>query len=228
MSKPAAIIMTALVLLYSTFFLACSTIVDIDAKSYQQNGLDKNGASLSYISSNDGFPMTNRSGVGDGAVDNTNTSISLSAIGTIDSLIITVPQNEFNITDAFKVVLTGGWSLSLKDGDVAYFDASFLATPMDGTKPHIHQLTNFKAGNHSNGEINGVQLKRDVDYNHDILTINGTVDIKINGETTWENVDSSISIKGDKVMAIYLDDEQTDLHFGKQQVFGIVRDIIYS
>src|SRR3712207_4878253 len=130
MSKPAAIIMTVLVLLYSTFLLACSTIVDIDAKYYHHNGLDKNSASLSYISSNDGFPMINSSSVRDVDVDNTNTNISLSAIGTRDSLIRTVPQDEFNIPNAFKVVLTGAWSVSLKDGEVAYFGASFLATPM--------------------------------------------------------------------------------------------------
>ncbi|MDQ4072902.1 MAG: hypothetical protein M3162_01220 [Thermoproteota archaeon] len=226
MSKSSSIMMTALVLLYSTFLLSCTTIVNIDAKPYHQDGLDTNRAGLSYISSHDESLMTGAANVRD--VDNTNTSISLSAIGTIDSLIITVPQNGFNITSAFKVVLTGGWSLSLKEGDVTYFDASFLATPMDGTRPHIHQLTNFKTGSQNNGEPNGIQLKRDENYNHNILAINGTVDIKINGETTWENVDSSISIKGDKVVAIYLDDEQTDLHFGNQQVFGLVRDIIYN
>ncbi len=228
MPKLTAIITTALVVLYSTFLLACSTIVNIDAKSYHQNGIDTNSPSLSYISSNYESSMTAFASVRDVDNTNTNNNINLSAIGTIDSLIITVPQNGFNITNAFKVVLTGGWSLSLKEGNVTYFDASFLATPMDGTRPHIHQLTNFKADSQSNGDINDVQLKRDENYNHNILTINGTVDVKINGETAWEDVDSSISIKGDKVMAIYLDDEQTDLHFGKQQVFGIARDMIYN
>jgi hypothetical protein len=224
MSNPTALMMIASVLLYSMLLIACSTIVNIDAKSYQ-NTLDKSsGASLNYISSNDKSSIANNDDMG--TVDNN--GLNLSAIGTIDSLIITVPQNGFNITNAFKVVLTGGWSLSIKEGNVTYFDASFLATPMDGTKPHIHQLTNFKADGQTNDAMNGVQLKRDGDYNHDGLTVNGTVDVKINGEAIWDDVDSSISIKEDKVMSIYLDDEQTDLHFGKQQVFGIVRDIVYN
>jgi hypothetical protein len=224
MSNPTALMMIASVLLYSMLLIACSTIVNIDAKSYQ-NTLDKSsGASLNYISSNDKSSIANNDDMG--TVDNN--GLNLSAIGTIDSLIITVPQNGFNITNAFKVVLTGDWSLSIKEGNVTYFDASFLATPMDGTKPHIHQLTNFKADGQTNDAMNGVQLKRDGDYNHDGLTVNGTVDVKINGEAIWDDVDSSISIKEDKVMSIYLDDEQTDLHFGKQHVFGIVRDIVYN
>jgi hypothetical protein len=218
MSNPTALMMIASVLLYSMLLIACSTIVNIDAKSYQ-NTLDKSsGASLNYISSNDKSSIANNDDMG--TVDNN--GLNLSAIGTIDSLIITVPQN------GFKVVLTGDWYLSIKEGNVTYFDASFLATPMDGTKPHIHQLTNFKADGQTNDAMNGVQLKRDGDYNHDGLTVNGTVDVKINGEAIWDDVDSSISIKEDKVMSIYLDDEQTDLHFGKQQVFGIVRDIVYN
>jgi hypothetical protein len=38
-----------------------------------------------------------------------NTSSAFSAVGTISSLVITVPQHEFNITNAFKVILTGDW-----------------------------------------------------------------------------------------------------------------------
>jgi hypothetical protein len=39
---------------------------------------------------------------------------SFSAIGTISSLVITVSESEFKITNAFKVILTGEWNLSVK------------------------------------------------------------------------------------------------------------------
>ena len=72
---------------------------------------------------------------------------TFSAIGTINSLVITIPESGFNITDAFKVILSGEWNLSVHKGNVTNFGVNFLASPMDGTKPHIHQITNFKIDN---------------------------------------------------------------------------------
>lgn len=66
-------------------------------------------------------------------------SDTFSMIGTINSLVITVPQSGFNITNAFKVILTEGWDLDVHNGTVTNFAANFLASPMDGTKGHIHQ-----------------------------------------------------------------------------------------
>ena len=68
---------------------------------------------------------------------------TFSAIGQISSLIITVPEDDFNIADAFNVILTGDWNLSVIKGKITNFTTS-LASPMDGTKPHMHQISNFK------------------------------------------------------------------------------------
>jgi hypothetical protein len=43
---------------------------------------------------------------------------SFSAIGQIASLVITVTNSDFNIMDAFKVILTGEWNLSVRNGTV--------------------------------------------------------------------------------------------------------------
>jgi hypothetical protein len=107
---------------------------------------------------------------------NSNSSINVnsttfSSIGTISSLVITVPENEFNITNAFKVILAGDWILNVHNGTVTNFEVNFLASPMDGSKGHIHQITNFSAN-----ENELVQLTQ---FN-DSLSINGTADIKIN------------------------------------------------
>jgi hypothetical protein len=63
---------------------------------------------------------------------------TFSTIGTISSLVITVSDSAagFNITNAFKVILSGEWNLSVHKGNVTNFAANFLASPMDGTN-HI-------------------------------------------------------------------------------------------
>jgi hypothetical protein len=144
---------------------------------------------------------------------------TFSAIGQISSLVITVPESNFNITNVFKVILTGEWILSVNKGNVTNFSTNFLASPMDGSKSHIHQITNFKLDNDSKKAI--AQLTP-----NNSLSVNGTVDIKINGQTTWNSVGISISISNGSTIAIDLDDEDTSNHFGEQQIYGIVTKLI--
>jgi hypothetical protein len=144
---------------------------------------------------------------------------TFSAIGQISSLVITVPESNFNITNVFKVILTGEWTLSVNKGNVTSFSTNFLASPMDGSKSHIHQITNFKLENGSQKTI--VQLTP-----NNSLSVNGTADIKINGQTIWNNADISISISKGSTIAIDPDDEDTNNHFGEQQVYGIVTKLI--
>ena len=149
---------------------------------------------------------------------------TFSAIGTISSLVITVPplkpaEGGFNITNAFKVILTGEWNLSVRKGDVTNFAANFLASPMDGSKPHIHQITNFQKANTntSTGQQQTVQLTPD-----NRVSINGTVDVKINGVVVWHNAHVSIHILKGNTIAIRLNDKDTEEHFGEQPVLGVV------
>src|SRR5687767_1306896 len=143
---------------------------------------------------------------------------TFSAIGQISSLVITVPESNFNITNVFKVILTGEWVISVNKGNVTNF-TNFLASPMDGSKSHIHQITNFKLDNDSKKAI--AQLTPD-----NSLSVNGTVDIKINGQTIWNSVGISISISNGSTIAIDVDDEDTNNHFGQQQLYGIVTKLI--
>jgi hypothetical protein len=148
-----------------------------------------------------------------------NSTTTFSSIGTISSLVITVPENEFNITNAFKVILTGDWVLNVHNGTVTNFEANFLASPIDGSMGHIHQITNFSAN-----ENEMIQLTPD--DNNKSLSINGTADIKINGKTIWNNVDLSIIMSKGSTITIDPNDKQTDNHFGDQQVYGIVNRLI--
>lgn len=148
---------------------------------------------------------------------NANSTTTFSSIGTISSLVLTVPENEFNITNAFKVILTGDWILNVHNGTLTNFEANFLASPMDGSRGHIHQITNF-----STNENAMIQFTP----NNNSLSINGTADIKINGKTIWNNVDLSIIMSKGSTITIDPNDKQTDNHFGDQQVYGIVNRLI--
>jgi hypothetical protein len=154
--------------------------------------------------------------VNNNSTNNSNTTFS--AIGTISSLVITVPEDEFNITNAFNVILTGDWILNVHNGTITNFEANFLASPMDGSMGHIHQITNFSA---NKNEM--IQLTPD---NNNSLSIKGTVNIKINGKTVWNNVDLSIIMSKGSTITIDPNDKQTDNHFGDQQVYGIVNRLI--
>jgi hypothetical protein len=166
------------------------------------------------------------------AVTNTSSSIpknkvdTFSAIGTINSLVITVPESGFKITTAFKVILAGEWNLSIHKGNVTNFAANFLASPINGTKPHIHQITDFKKTDNNNNRYSGkiqqkVQLMPD-----NSLSVNGTVDVKINGVIVWHNVHVSILISKGNTIAISLNDKDTGNHFGQQPILGIVTRLI--
>jgi len=145
---------------------------------------------------------------------------TFSAIGTINSLDITIPESGFNITDVFKVILSGEWNLSVHKGNVTNFAVNFLASPMDGTKPHIHQITNFKIDNIGRKK-QLVQLTSD-----NSLSLKGTTDVKINGVTVWNNVHVSILISKGNTMTLSLNDKETGHHFGKQPIYGIVSRLI--
>ena len=152
---------------------------------------------------------------------------TFSAIGTISSLVITVPppadsDGGFNITNAFKVILTGEWNLSVRKGNITNFAANFLASPMDGSRPHIHQITNFqKAITTAARQQQAVQLTPD-----NSISINGTVDVKINGLVVWHNAHVSIQVLKGNTIAIRLNDKDTEDHFGAQPVLGVVNRLV--
>jgi hypothetical protein len=138
-----------------------------------------------------------------------NRNATFSAIGTISSLVITVPEDEFNITNAFNVILTGDWILNVHNGTITNFEANFLASPMDGSMGHIHQITNF-----SEKEDDRDVIILPTSDNNNSLSINGTADIKINGITIWNNAKVSITISKGNTITIDPDDKDTENHFG--------------
>jgi hypothetical protein len=197
------------------------------------NFLSLSIASFAMISSNsDGYELfivfaqmekdkdTNQKMVDTQSVNST--SKTFSVIGTISSLVMTVPQHEFNITNVFKVILTGDWVLNVRNGTVINFETNFLASPMDGSMGHIHQIINFS----ENEEDRDMIILPTSDSNSNNLSINGTADIKINGITIWNDAGISIMISKGNTISIDPDDKDTENHFGNQQVYGIVNRLI--
>lgn len=141
---------------------------------------------------------------------------SFTATGEISSLIITIPSEGLDITRAFKVILTGDWNLNIDEGKVTNFAANFLASPMDGSRPHTHQIINLE----SSTEDSPLLLQ------NNSISINGNADIKINGVTVWQDADILIQIINGSIITIDPDDADTEGHFGDQLLYGIVTRII--
>jgi len=191
------------------------------------------GSSSNHTNYNKAFAATNASLSSPSSVSSipSTKQDTFSAIGTISSLVITVPTpppaksgsvEGFNITNAFKVILTGDWNLSVHKGNLTNFAANFLASPIDGSKPHMHQITTFqKAITTTAIQQQTIQLTPD-----NTVSINGTVDVKINGVVVWHNAHVSIQILKGNTIAIRLNDKDTEDHFGAQPVSGIVTRLI--
>jgi hypothetical protein len=84
---------------------------------------------------------------------------------------------------------------------------------MDGSRPHVHQITDFRPYNNEEP----IALSDD-----NSLSVNGTADIKINDAVVWENADMSLSISKGNTFTFDPDDIDTENHFGDQQIYGIV------
>ena len=56
--------------------------------------------------------------------------------------------------------------------------------------------------------------------------INGTADIKINGQTIWKDAHISVMIANSRTFILDPNDRDTDNHFGDQSVYGIVTRLI--
>ena len=71
---------------------------------------------------------------------------------------------------------------------------------MDGTKPHMHQISNFKSTIKKPIELtsNGTPL------------INGTADLKINGQVVWEDARISVLIANSSTFMLDPNDGDTD------------------
>jgi hypothetical protein len=140
-------------------------------------------------------------------VSSTNESMTTTAAqggNTSNSTTTTTNTASHNTTTAptsslYK--LAGTWRLNVKDGNVTYFEASFVMSRDNATNhSNTYGITNFHV---ENGGY--IQL-----YPDGTAFIPGTVDIKTNGFDKWKNVEATIVIDKLTAMEIVLDSNKTN------------------
>jgi hypothetical protein len=149
--------------------------------------------------------------------DSMSADATFSAIGTISSLNF-VNNSIPDIATAKKIVLSGYWSLHVNNGRLAFFEADFVAAPVDGNISHTHQITDFIPNNNTKP----IQLSADGS-----TAISGTADVRINGINIWDGVNATILISKGSTITISLDDIMTKHHFGSQPIYGIVNRLMF-
>jgi hypothetical protein len=148
---------------------------------------------------------------------------SSSCSGDISSLIfvtqkpISATINSASLSNATKFVLSGDWNLTVSAGKVTNFAAKFIKVLNDSSKWHTHDIVNFKPSDTNNTLV---QLSPDRS-----TSIPGTVDIKLNNTSAWNNVRTNILISKGKVITINLDNNATSNHFQGQPIYGVVQSI---
>lgn len=164
--------------------------------------------------------------------------------------------NPFNITNIPKFILAGDWNIRLSNssgsnttnnnftGNLKVIDitADFVGITTDGKGSHSHQISNFtpltkkyattdKSNNGSSGSGNGNTSLSALPIAN-VLSLNGnagilgTVDVGINNNIIWKDVQTNITVSNGKTIEIQLDDRAIDYHFGKgQSIFGLVNGL---
>jgi hypothetical protein len=148
---------------------------------------------------------------------------TFSANGDISSLIFVTQKpinatiNPSSLSNATKFALSGDWNLTVNAGKVTNFAAKFIKVLNDSSRWHTHDIINFKPSN-----INNMIVRLSPDKS---ASIQGTVDIKLNNTSAWNNVKTNISISKGKVITINLDNNATGNHFQGQPIYGVVESI---
>ncbi len=165
-------------------------------------------------------------------------------------------SSQNNITNIQKFILAGDWNIQLKEINnktdnnsentlmnlkVINLTAEFLGISTDGKGDHYHQISNFKpmqSHNLTKNSLGNDNKNNDQVHLYPMLnmltpsgdaTILGTVDVGINGNIIWENVNSKITISEGKTIEIFLKEKDVNYHFGQgQSIYGLVNRLSIS
>jgi hypothetical protein len=113
-------------------------------------------------------------------------------------------------------ILGGNWNLNVESGNVTDFAANFMMVHTDGTGYHVHNITDFSAGNATVQLVQGLET-----------SISGTSDIYTNGTNSWPGTDTTLTLtQNGAVMTIMPAAEDTENHFQGQPIYGIVSSLV--
>jgi hypothetical protein len=131
---------------------------------------------------------------------------AIKANGTINSLIN---------TPTTKWIATGNWSLVTTDGGNNSFTTNMTWYTNNGTGTHTHELQNLTLTQQP-------QITEQPAIN---LALKGLMDVGTNHRVVWHKVEGTIDIQNGKTISISLNDNQTNHHFARQPIYGIVHSL---
>jgi hypothetical protein len=113
----------------------------------------------------------------------------------------------------------------MADGNIDLLDANMTFYNVNGNTSHSHEVTNFKWNRL--GGVAGASAGNAPGANNAsaMFVATGTADVGTNGVISWFGVPITLSLGGEKVISILLGDEETDNHFARQNMYGIVSSI---
>ena len=155
--------------------------------------------------------------------NNTGIFETFSVTGLISSLIIdkdvtnisSFTPNENLISSPVDYIEPGNWSLNVVDKKIRNFDVNFTMVHPDGSDWHYHEIGNFQ----SDPDV-------PVLLENDGTTFEGTTDVGEDGMDKWFDVQTSVSISNLNTITIFLDPVDTENHFNRQPIYGIVASSI--
>jgi hypothetical protein len=206
-SKDSLAIILGLVLIgLMSSFIFVSAYSNNSALGQIQEGISPGPESTTNDSISNHNPLTSNQIL---AVPQQGLPTGFVAKGTINSVII-VPTSNW--------VAVGNWSMTLNNGNVTFFETSMTWYNSSGTAAHTHELVNFSP---ASGE-QVVSLQQPTNN----IIIKGVTDVGTNNRLAWNEVPTTISINGHKIVTISVDDNKTNHHFAGQPILGIVSSFV--
>ena len=155
--------------------------------------------------------------------NNTGIFETFSVTGLISSLIIdkdvtnisSFTPNENLISSPVDYIEPGNWSPNVVDKKIRNFDVNFTMVHPDGSDWHYHEIGNFQ----SDPDV-------PVLLENDGTTFEGTTDVGEDGKDKWFDVQTSVSISNLNTITIFLDPVDTENHFNRQPIYGIIASSI--
>ena len=123
---------------------------------------------------------------------------------------------QFALTEKIEPqILSGNWTFRVDQGLIKDFKAKFTMFRINGTERHAYELYNFRPDLKSFIHIQSSQEN----------IINGTIDIKLNSQNLWKDINCTLVIGKDSIIKILLNSRSTENQFNNQPIYGIIQSI---
>jgi plastocyanin len=111
-------------------------------------------------------------------------------------------------------ILSGNWMFKVDQGIIKDFKAKFTMVRINGTERNIYELYNFRPDLKDYVHISASSSRVNI--------INAKIDIKLNDENIWKDVNCTIAISKDNIIKITLNSRLIENQFNNQPIYGII------